>query len=376
MKTFFKDFQGYRAYKKLPKSFKNIVFYSESFQDWHHLNPLLNGLLNQQLAVTYVTSDEKDPGLLKQSQRYRSIYIGKGFFRILFFQYLEAKLFFLTMLDLNNFELKRSINPVHYVYLFHTLGSTHMVDHENSYDHYDTILCAGPHQKNEIEIRENMKNLKKKNLVKYGYPRLEKLINIRRNTQNEKKVILLAPTWGDQSLINTIGLELCSTIIDNGFKLILRPHHETLKRTPKLISDIENKFKDHESFSLVTEMGDSESLLQSDLLICDWSGTAIEYAMGLEKPIVFIDIPPRVRNPKWNEIQSEPLEMSIREKVGCVISPSKLEELPMTITQLLNNDQTFSDQIKSLREEFVYNLGDSENVGPEEIKKLLKTFKN
>ena len=68
--------------------------------------------------------------------------------------------------------------------------------------------------------------------------------------------------------------------------------------------------------------------------------------------------------------------MSIREKVGSIISPSKLEELPMTIAQLLNNDQTFSDRIKSLREEFVYNLGDSETVGPEEIKKLLKKLKN
>ena len=48
----------------------------------------------------------------------------------------------------------------------------------------------------------------------------------------------------------------------------------------------------------------------------------------------------------------------------------------MAIAQLLNNDQTFSDQIKSLREEFVYNLGDSETVGPEEIKKLLKKLKN
>ena len=112
MKTFFKDFQGYRAYKKLPKAFKNIVFYSESFQDWHHLKPRLNGLLNQQIAVTYVTSDEKDPGLLKQSSRYRSIYIGKGFFRILFFQYLKAKMMILTMMDLNNLELKRSIHPV------------------------------------------------------------------------------------------------------------------------------------------------------------------------------------------------------------------------------------------------------------------------
>ena len=376
MKTFFKEFQGYRAYKKLPKSYKKVVFYSESFQDWHHLKPLLNALLDDDIAVTYVTSDDKDPGLLKLSKKYRSIYIGKGFFRILFFQFLRAKLLILTMMDLNNFELKRSMHSVHYVYIFHSLTSTHMVDTEKSFDHYDTIFCAGPHQKKEIELREKNKDLKAKNLVPYGYPRIEKLIQLSSKPKNEKKVILLAPTWGEQSIINLMGMEICSIILNQGYSLILRPHHETIKRSPQLIDEIENKYSHLETFRLVREMGDSESLLQSDLLICDWSGTAIEYAFGLEKPIIFIDIPPRVRNPNWREIQSEPLEMSIREKVGRVICPSKLDELPSSISQLLNEDQLSSSPIKSLREEFIYNLSRSEITGREEIKRLLKTLKN
>ena len=376
MKTFFKEFQGYRAYKKLPKSYKKVVFYSESFQDWHHLKPLLNALLDDDIAVTYVTSDDKDPGLLKLSKKYRSIYIGKGFFRILFFQFLRAKLLILTMMDLNNFELKRSMHPVHYVYIFHSLTSTHMVDTEKSFDHYDTIFCAGPHQKKEIELREKNKDLKAKNLVPYGYPRIEKLIQLSSKPKNEKKVILLAPTWGEQSIINLMGMKICSIILNQGYSLILRPHHETIKRSPQLIDEIENKYSHLETFRLVREMGDSESLLQSDLLICDWSGTAIEYAFGLEKPIIFIDIPPRVRNPNWREIQSEPLEMSIREKVGRVICPSKLDELPSSISQLLNEDQLSSSLIKSLREEFIYNLSRSEITGREEIKRLLKTLKN
>ena len=376
MKTFFKEFQGYRAYKKLPKSYKKVVFYSESFQDWHHLKPLLNALLDDDIAVTYVTSDDRDPGLLKLSNKYRSIYIGKGFFRILFFQFLRAKLLILTMMDLNNFELKRSMHPVHYVYIFHSLTSTHMVDTEKSFDHYDTIFCAGPHQKKEIELREKNKDLKAKNLIPYGYPRIEKLIQLSSKPKNEKKVILLAPTWGEQSIINLMGMEICSIILNQGYSLILRPHHETIKRSSQLIDEIENKYSHLETFRLVREMGDAESLLQSDLLICDWSGTAIEYAFGLEKPIIFIDIPPRVRNPNWREIQSEPLEMSIREKVGRVICPSKLDELPSSISQLLNEDQVSSSLIKSLREEFIYNLSDSEIIGREEIKKLLKTLKN
>ena len=376
MKTFFKEFQGYRAYKKLPKSYKKVVFYSESFQDWHHLKPLLNALLDDDIAVTYVTSDDRDPGLLKLSNKYRSIYIGKGFFRILFFQFLKAKLLILTMMDLNNFELKRSMHPVHYVYIFHSLTSTHMVDTEKSFDHYDTIFCAGPHQKKEIELREKNKDLKAKNLVPYGYPRIEKLIQLSSKPKNEKKVILLAPTWGEQSIINLMGMEICSIILNQGYSLILRPHHETIKRSPQLIDEIENKYSHLETFRLVREMGDAESLLQSDLLICDWSGTAIEYAFGLEKPVIFIDIPPRVRNPNWREIQSEPLEMSIREKVGRVICPSKLDELPSSISQLLNEHQISSSLIKSLREEFIYNLSRSEITGREEIKRLLKTLKN
>ena len=141
-----------------------------------------------------------------------------------------------------------------------------------------------------------------------------------------------------------------------------------------MISQIENRYKNNQSFTLVTEMSDTDSLLSSDILICDWSGTAIEYALGLEKPVIFIDTTPRVRNPNWKELKSEPLEISIREKVGQIISPTNLNDLSSAITQLLRNDKTFPDQMKSLRKEFVYNLGLSEIVGPEEIKKLLKTL--
>ena len=113
-----------------------------------------------------------------------------------------------------------------------------------------------------------------------------------------------------------------------------------------MISQIENRYKNNQSFTLVTEMSDTDSLLSSDILICDWSGTAIEYALGLEKPVIFIDTTPRVRNPNWKELKSEPLEISIREKVGQIISPTNLNDLSSAITQLLRNDQTFPDQVR------------------------------
>src|SRR5439155_1047234 len=93
-----------------------------------------------------------------------------------FFQTIRADVMVLTMLDLQNFHLKRSVHPVHYAYVFHSMGSTHMVDHASSYDHYDSLLCVGPHHVAEIRRREELHRLPPKHLFAHGYPRLERLV--------------------------------------------------------------------------------------------------------------------------------------------------------------------------------------------------------
>mgnify|MGYP003326545469 CR=1 FL=1 len=43
-------------------------------------------------------------------------------------------------------------------------------------------------------------------------------------------------------------------------------------------------------------MSTQESLHRSDLMISDWSGAALDYALGLNKPVLFIDVPRKVNN--------------------------------------------------------------------------------
>ena len=175
--SFFSGWKGWRSFRKLPWEWRNIVFFSESGQDWHQFSGLI-AELNENLRrkVTYVTSDSTDPGLSRQHENYRSIFIPEGWFLTIFFQVNQSDLFVLTMMDLNNLQLKRSLQPVHYVYLFHSMGSTHMVDHENSFDHYDSLFCTGPHQVAEIRRREELKGLPARHIYEYGHPRLEDVI--------------------------------------------------------------------------------------------------------------------------------------------------------------------------------------------------------
>src|SRR5215510_10989106 len=169
--------KSYRRFRVLPADERRIVFYSETHQDWHHLQPLIDTLTGSlSRTVCHVTSESTVP--LPSSTGAHGFRIGAGAVCTWFFQMLEADVMVLTMLDLGNFHLKRSVHPVHYAYVFHSMGSTHMVDHENSYDHYDSLLCVGPHHVAEIRRREEMKGFRPKHLFAYGYPRLERLVAV------------------------------------------------------------------------------------------------------------------------------------------------------------------------------------------------------
>jgi hypothetical protein len=136
--SFFAGWKGWRKFKKLDWEWRNIVIYSESGQDWHQFSGLieyLNGPLGHK--TVYVTSDASDPGMSRQNDNFRALYIPQGLFLTIFFQVNQSDVFVLTMMDLQNLQLKRSLHPVHYIYLFHSMGSTHMVDNENSFDHYE-----------------------------------------------------------------------------------------------------------------------------------------------------------------------------------------------------------------------------------------------
>ena len=374
--SLYSGWKGWRQFKKLPWDWRNIVIYSESGQDWHQFSGLIRHL-NQifDCKTCYLTSDQDDPGLAYVHENFLGIYLPEGLFRTIFFQVNQSDVFVLTMMDLGNLQLKRSLHPVHYIYLFHSMGSTHMVDHENSFDHYDSLFCAGPHQLAEIRKREKLKNLPEKHLFDYGHPRLEEVIEKARGhatgkSDGDAKTVLIAPTWGDTSIFNTCGKELISVLLDAGYHVIMRPHHQSLSQIPGVIAKLKDQFSAQDRFETIDRMEETDSILRSDILVSDWSAMAMEYAMGLEKPVLFIDVPRRIRNLNRKELEMEPVESSIRRQLGEILSPQSLGEAPAVIERLLASPHSFREAVRVLREQKVYRLGRSIPDGAAEIKRL------
>ena len=71
-------------------------------------------------------------------------------------------------------------------------------------------------------------------------------------------------------------------------------------------------------------MREQASLHESELMIGDWSGAALEYAFGLERPVLFIDMPQKINNPEHDRIGLITLEESIRAEIGAIVDPQDL----------------------------------------------------
>ena len=346
-----------------PKAERTIVFYAEHQDYYPYFEGLIKELLGEhEQTLSYITSDPDDPILQNRELGIRTFYLNK--LLPFFMAFVNCRVFVLTMTDLNQFHLKRSINPVHYVYVFHSLVSTHMIYRHGAFDYYDSILCCGLHQVEEIRRHEELYGLKPKNLVEAGYYRLERLskAHLGYSKKSDGLSVLVAPTWGSSNLLEICGEELLRILMDGGYKITLRLHPETVKR---------HKYSVRDNIPLEVSVSNMDSLVNADILITDWSGIGMKYAFGTERPVIFIDTPRKVNNPKYEELGIEPVESLLRDKIGVVVSPEKLDTIPEVISALMLNRLTYKKDIIEVRKKYVYAFGHSAEIGAQYIKEMV-----
>jgi CDP-glycerol glycerophosphotransferase (TagB/SpsB family) len=374
--NFIKHIKNLIHFNQLPKEQRRVVFYSEGRNYYPHLQGIIKTLLDTtNIPICYISSGHDDPGLFITHQNYKAFKIDESWIRNWLFENIDTDIMVITMPDIQQYQVKRSKHPVHYMYVQHSLVSLHMVYRNGAFDHYDTICCAGPHHVTEMHAIEKAHQLPAKKILEHGYGRLDSIIKQAQSTKpkdkdpQRPKHILVAPSWGPNGVIETMGDKLVDALLNSGFKVTLRPHPQTAKLAKNKLNAIVNKHQDNPLFDLEANMGDQASLHMSDLMISDWSGAALDYAFGLEKPVLFMDVPKKINNPDYEKLNIEPLEVSIRSVIGDVLDINKLDELGQRIDELLSRD--FKQEILAARERYVFNCLSSDQVAAKYIQNLL-----
>ena len=383
--VFGKEWEELEKFNKLDLDERSIVFYSESsVLLYPHVEQIIKELEKRDQKICYVTSSKDDPIFKNENKKIKSFYIGDGSAKYKFFWELKARVLIMTMADLETYYIKRSKTfPVNYIYLFHSVNSPLKgfqsgKDSKKAFDHYDTIFCVGPHQIQEFREREQLYNLKQKNLVECGYGLLDKLLKTKpphaqQNflSKNNKKKILFAPSWGKQNLLETVGIDLVKILLDAGYHVTVRPHPMAIKKSSKIIKKIREKFEENPDFILDANTSSFEQLFSSYALITDWSGISYEYAFVCERPVIYVDDLKIPHNQEYEKIHLVPFEISIRDKIGELISIQNLESIPERIEFLYGHVTEFKSKIEKIRNDAVFNIGESGKVTANEIIRII-----
>jgi YidC/Oxa1 family membrane protein insertase len=356
-------------FSSLEAAARSLVFYAEDAASWAHFAPIIAVLTGEyRREICYLTSSLNDPVLGPETPPgIRPFYIGLGHVRTMLFAGLRAGVMVMTMPDLQTFHIKRSRHPVHYVYVHHAMTSTHMVWRKGAFDQFDAVFCVGPHHVRELRATEEAYGLKRKILVEHGYGKLETLLALRNGRSRDQATtpptILVAPSWGPHALLETCGEALIDAVARAGYSVIVRPHPMTAMKRPDVIARLDDRFRGSQRVRFEMFVGSLDSLLEADLMISDWSGVALEYAFGVERPILFMDVPRKVNNPEYERIGLPPIEIDIRNVIGSTLPPAEALHAAVAIQQLLVRADEFVEPIRHARSELVFNVGQSGAVG-------------
>ena len=360
---------------------KHLVFYSEKSGFYKYFKDVIEYLLEKSnIIIHYVTNDPKDQifELAKNQPRIKPYYIGENKLITLMMK-MDADIVVMTCPDLNNFHFKRSYvrKDIEYIYMFHYPLSTHMVLNTGALDHYDTIFCVGDFQFDEIRAAERVYSLPEKKLISAGYGQLEQLhtaYQAMEKVERQRPKVLVAPSWQPDNILDSCIDNLLEELLGKGYDVVVRPHPEYVKRFKPRMDAIVQRFAGREADGLTFELDftSNNSIFDSDVLITDWSGTAYEFSFVTLKPAVFVDTKPKINNPEYVKLEIEPLEFSLRDKVGIRVAPDAMDGLSDKLLELIKNGAEYEQKILDIRNTYIANFGSSGEIGAKYILRQLK----
>ena len=357
---------------------KHLVFYSESNGFYKYFKGIIEYLLaHTNITIHYITSDPKDSifEMEKTNPQIRTYYIGENRLITLMMK-MDADMVVMTMPDLDNFHIKRSYvrSDVEYVFAQHAIVNNSMFMRKGCDDNFDTIFCAGPHQKSEVLDKEDVYHLPAKKLVEVGYPLIDELREKYQSmpqVENERKKILIAPSWQDNNIVDSCLEEILNSLKGGKYDIIVRPHPQEVRLKKDYMQVLKQKYES-ENILIQTDFTSNNPIMEADVLITDWSGISFEYAFTTYRPILFIDTPMKVMNPKYKKIATVPIQVSLRNQLGKNLKLDQLSLVPETIDYLIEHKNEYHKTIDDLAHKYIYNLGHSSEAGANYIIRSLQ----
>ena len=333
----------------------DIVLFSEGKIYWTTFEPIINALLAKNQAFSYFTMDIEDPALRIRNKLMKSRYIGEGSSAYARMNQVSCKIMLATTPNIGTpgYNFPRPAKAKILAHVFHDPDG---VPYYNKFalDCYDSALTVGNYAVPAIRFLEKLRNLPAKEIISLGLPYWDKMYNEKIDSPvNPRKVILIAPSWGDKGFMSYYSLDFVKELAKE-FDIIFRPHPQSRKAEPALLDRAKKLIDSLPNAKWDESPSPAESLSRADLLISDTSAIRLDYAVIYERPVIALEV--KAENLDSFEMSVLPDDMkSLADKLCVPIKASEINNILEIVKESLK-----AENVKSISEfvrENIANLG-------------------
>ena len=363
--------------KKENISKAKIIIYGEDKRYYNVFKPIIEELINLEIPTIYYSSSEDDKIFEIKSDFLKSEFIGTGNKAYAKLNFIEADICLMTTPNLDVFQLKRSKGVKKYVHITHSSAetSTYCL---YSLDFFDAVFLNGEHQIRDIRELENKRNTIIKDLYVVGNPYLDELSKMKETItkeNNNKKTILIAPSWGMNCLFRRFGEKLLDNIVNSDYNIIIRPHPQSLISDKDIIDKFQNRYKYKNNVEWDFNRVNIYSLSKADIMISDFSGVIFDYAFLFEKPVIIPSFTFDKRGTDAIEIDEEVWTFETIPKISFKLDENNFSNISQIIEDAINNETLKNNILKAKEEAYMYE-GQASKRAAQFLNDMLITINN
>ncbi|MGX2985108.1 CDP-glycerol glycerophosphotransferase family protein [Helicobacter sp. 23-1048] len=273
----------------------SITFYCEGKQYYGSFKPILDTLDILKHPYTYLTSDENDPALKRESNNFSiKEFIGTGNKAYTRLNMLKADICIMTTPSLEVLQIKRSRFVKHYCHITHSLLP--MTYRAFALDYFDSVLVANEIQKDFVREVERAHNVKVKYIAVVGSTYLDELANLRESIKEkahkkDKPTILVSPSWGKETLLSKYGMRLLEPLAKSPYHIIIRPHPQSLvgETESANIKHLQDALSNYSNVEWDIGTPNVIAFAKADLMISDFSSVIFDFVCLEGKPVITLD---------------------------------------------------------------------------------------
>lgn len=269
----------------------DYVIFSDHKRYWNVFEPICDELEKRNIEAEFWTMSDDDPALTKDYKYVKCKFIGsgnKGFAKL---NFMNAHICLSTTPGLDVYQWKRSKDVDKYVHIFHNPGVNSGGYKLFGLDYYDVVLAVSEEQTigfKELEIKRNT-NKKEYKIVGSTYlDALDEKVKSLPRVKNEVPVVLVATSWGENSMFEKYGFKIIEDLKNTGYKIVVRPHPQMWSFDPKLMKKFDEKYSNDNCVEINKDNDNLNILNIADTMVCDFSGIIFDYVSVFKKPAAYL----------------------------------------------------------------------------------------